>query len=100
MNNPDRVRIWTNLWNTVQHAWHLYFEPLRIVYRLKWWFKFGDLIMDKATGDHNAGNFKFRKNMIIIWFVFWASWITIVPDSYELLPLVAVLWGAFVWTRD
>ncbi len=87
--NPDRVRIWTNFW-----------EALKLVWNLDWWFTFGDFIMDKVHGSHNAGDFKFRKNMIILWFMLWAAIIAIVIDRYEFFPLCGVLWGAWIWTRD
>ncbi len=96
MNNPDRIRIWTNFFDTIKMSSRLFFEHLN----LKWWFKFGDYIMDRVNGYNNAGDFKFRKNMIIIWFLLWSIVITILPSYYELFPLVAVLLGAFVWTRD
>lgn len=103
MGNPDRIRIWTNLWAWVVHlwsmvrsSWRLYFEPLN----LKWWFKSGDYIMERVNGSNNAGDFKFRLNMVVIWFMLWAAIIVIVPDRYEFFPLLVVLWSAYVFTRD
>lgn len=87
--NPDRVKIWTNAW-----------EWVKLVASLKWWFTFGDFIMDRVNGSNNAGDFKFRKNMIIIWLMLWAGIITILPDTYEFFPFLAVLWGAVVFSND
>ncbi len=89
MGNPDRIETWTNFW-----------EALKLVGKLKWWFTFGDYILDKTAGSNNAGDFKFRTNMIILWFVVWSSLISILPGAYELFPLLAVLWAAFVWAKD
>ncbi len=89
MGNPDRIRIWTNLWQWIV-----------LIFSLKWWFTAGDFIMDRIKGSHNAGDFKFRRDMIIIWLMLWACIITILPDSYEFLPLMAVLWGSVVFSNS
>jgi hypothetical protein len=89
MGNPDRIRIWTNLW-----LWIVVF------FKLKWWFRFGDFIMDRIEGSHKTGDFKFRRDMIIIWLMLWACIIVIVPDQYEFFPFMVVLWGSIVFSNS
>lgn len=96
MDNPDRIDTWKRMWDTIRSSWRLYFKP----FNLKWWFTFGDYIMERVKGSNNAGDFKFRLNMVLVWFVLWTSIIIIVPNRYEFFPFMVVLWSGFIWSRD
>ena len=89
MGNPDRIRIWTNLWQWIV-----------LIFSLKWWFTAGDFIMDRVNGSNNAGDFKFRRDMVIIWLMLWVAIIVISPDRYEFFPFMAVLWGSVVFSNS
>ncbi len=73
---------------------------IKAIAKLKWWFTFGDWLADSTGKKNNAGNFSFRANMRMWWFVLWMSITVIIPDSWELIPFLIVLWSAYVWHTD